>query len=49
MQDPEHIAKLEDAGIAVKVMVGDEYLKYYRELHEKAARYTDWARKRPHK
>ena len=49
MQDPEHIAKLEDAGIAVKVMVGDEYLKYYRELHEKAAKYTEWARKRPHK
>ena len=49
MQDPEHVAKLEDAGIAVKVMVGDEYEKYYRELHEKAARYTDWARKRPHK
>jgi tripartite-type tricarboxylate transporter receptor subunit TctC len=49
MQDPEHVSKLEDAGIAVKVMVGDEYLKYYRELHEKAARYTDWARKRPHK
>lgn len=47
MQDPEHIAKLEDAGIAVKVMVGDEYAKYYRELHEKAARYTEWARKRP--
>ena len=49
MQDPEHVAKLEDAGIAVKVMAGDEYLKYYRELHDKAARYTDWARKRPHK
>ena len=49
MQDPEHVSKLEDAGIAVKVMVGDEYEKYYRELHEKAARYTDWARKRPHK
>ena len=49
MQDPEHIAKLEDAGIAVRVMVGEEYLKYYRELHEKAAKYTEWARKRPHK
>lgn len=49
MQDPEHIKKLEDAGIAVKVMVGDEYVKYYRELHQKAAKYTDWARKRPHK
>jgi tripartite-type tricarboxylate transporter receptor subunit TctC len=49
MQDPEHIKKLEDAGIAVKIMVGDEYMKYYREMHEKAAKYTEWARKRPHK
>jgi tripartite-type tricarboxylate transporter receptor subunit TctC len=49
MADPEHVKKLEDAGIAVKVMVGEEYTKYYRELHDKAAKYTEWARKRPHK
>lgn len=47
MQDPEHVRRLEDAGIAVKVMVGDEYARYYRELHAKAAKYTEWARKRP--
>jgi hypothetical protein len=30
-------------------MVGEEYAKYYKDLHEKAAKYTEWARKRPHK
>jgi len=47
--DPEHVKKMEETGIALKVMVGDEYAKYYRELHAKAAKYTEWARKRPHK
>jgi len=47
--DPEHVKKMEETGIALKVMVGDEYVKYYRELHAKAAKYTEWARKRPHK
>jgi tripartite-type tricarboxylate transporter receptor subunit TctC len=45
MEDPEHIKKLEDAGLAVKIMTGEEYAKYYRELHAKAAKYTEWALK----
>jgi tripartite-type tricarboxylate transporter receptor subunit TctC len=45
MQDPEHVAKLEASGLAVKIMIGDEYAKYYRELHEKAKKYTEWALK----
>ena len=47
--DPEHVKKLEDSGLGIKVMVGEEYAAYYRDLHAKAAKYTDWARKRPHK
>jgi len=43
MANPEHIKKLEDAGLAVKVMVGEEYAKYYRDLHATAKKYTDWA------
>jgi tripartite-type tricarboxylate transporter receptor subunit TctC len=46
MAHPEHVKKMEDAGLAIKVMVGDEYAKYYRDLHAKAAKYTEWARKR---
>jgi len=49
MADPEHVKKLEETGLAIRVMVGAEYEKYYRDLHTKAAKYTEWARKRPQK
>ena len=46
MDDPDHVKKMEEQGLQIKVMVGEEYAKYYRELHAKAAKYTEWARKR---
>ena len=49
MADPEHVKRLEDAGLAVKVMVGAAYEKYYKETHEKAKKYTEWAKTRPQK
>jgi tripartite-type tricarboxylate transporter receptor subunit TctC len=49
MDDPEHVKKMEEAGLGLRVMVGEEYAKYYRELHAKSAKYTEWARSRPHK
>jgi tripartite-type tricarboxylate transporter receptor subunit TctC len=49
MEDPEHVKKMEDAGLALRIMVGEEYAKYYRELHAKAAKYTEWARTRAQK
>ncbi len=49
MADPEHTKKLEEVGLAVKVMVGAEYQAYYDDLHEKAKKYTEWAKKRPQK
>lgn len=49
MEDPEHIQKLESAGLAVKIMVGEEYARYYSEIHAQAKKYTEWARTRPHK
>ena len=49
MDDPEHLKKMEEAGLQLRIMVGEEYAKYYRELHAKAAKYTEWARSRPHK
>jgi tripartite-type tricarboxylate transporter receptor subunit TctC len=49
MEDPDHIAKLETAGLAVKIMVGAEYERYYKETHEKAKKYVEWAKSRPHK
>jgi len=49
MDDPEHLKKMEEAGLQLRIMVGEEYAKYYRELHTKSAKYTEWARSRPHK
>lgn len=49
MEDPEHIQKLESAGLAVKIMVGEEYARYYSETHAQAKKYTEWAKSRPHK
>lgn len=49
MEDPEHVQKLEAAGLAIKIMVGEEYAKYYRETHEQAKKYTEWAKTRAHK
>jgi tripartite-type tricarboxylate transporter receptor subunit TctC len=49
MDDPEHVSKLESQGLAIKVMVGDEYEKYFADTHAKAKKYTDWAKNRPQK
>jgi tripartite-type tricarboxylate transporter receptor subunit TctC len=49
MEDPEHVKKMEEAGLGLRIMVGEEYAKYYRDLHARAAKYTEWARSRPHK
>ena len=46
MDDPDHIKRLEEAGLGIKIMIGDEYAKYYKELHEKAKKYTEWSKKR---
>jgi putative tricarboxylic transport membrane protein len=49
MEDPEHVSKLESQGLAIKIMVGEEYAKYFAEAHAKAKKYTDWAKSRPQK
>jgi len=35
MKDPEHMDKMDKAALAVKPMVGEEYAKYFREMHER--------------
>lgn len=49
MQDPEHQKKMDDVGLAVKIMKGEEYQKYFDETHEKAAKYVEWAKNRAQK
>jgi tripartite-type tricarboxylate transporter receptor subunit TctC len=47
MDDPDHVSKLENQGLAIKVMLGDEYAKYFLDTHAKAKKYTEWAKSRP--
>jgi len=47
MDDPEHVDKLETQGLGIKVMVGEEYAKYFADTHAKAKKYTEWAKSRP--
>ena len=49
MADPDHNKRLEDQGLTVRVMIGDEYARYYKEAHEKARKYVAWAKARPQK
>jgi tripartite-type tricarboxylate transporter receptor subunit TctC len=45
MEDPEHNSKMGKAGLTIKPMVGDEYAKFLRDIHERARTLTDEARK----
>jgi tripartite-type tricarboxylate transporter receptor subunit TctC len=47
MADPEHNKRLEDQGLTVRVMVGDEYKAYYKDIHERSKKYVAWAKARP--
>jgi tripartite-type tricarboxylate transporter receptor subunit TctC len=47
MEDPEHLGKLENQGLAIKIMVGEEYANYFADTHAKAKKYTEWAKSRP--
>jgi len=45
MEDPEHTEKMDKAGLAVKILVGDEYGKYIKEIHETTKKLMEIARK----
>ncbi len=49
MADPDHVKKMDDVGLAVKVMKGEAYAKYFADTHAQAAKYTEWAKSRPQK
>lgn len=44
MENPEHADKMAKAGLAIKIMVGDEYENYIRELHERMKKLVEVAR-----
>ncbi len=49
MEDPEHQKKMDDVGLAVKIMTGAEYQKYFDETHATAKRLVEWSAQRPQK
>ena len=49
MEDPEHVKKLDEVGLATKIMIGAEYQKYYDDMHATAKKYYEWAKSRPQK
>ena len=49
MQDPDHVKKLEEQGLAIKMMKGADYAKYFADIHAQAKKYTEWAKARPQK
>ncbi len=45
MKSPDHLDKMDKAGLAVKPMMGEEFMKYYRDLHERCKPLVEAARK----
>jgi len=46
MMTKEHLDKLEGAGHPVKIMVGEEFVKYYWESYKVAQKWVDYVRKK---
>ena len=46
MMSKEHLDKLEGAGMPVKIMVGEEFVKYYWESFKVAKKWVDYVRKK---
>jgi len=49
MKDPDHVKRMDEQGLGIKALVGEELMTFYREAHEKAAKYVKWAKERPQK
>ena len=45
MEDPEHMKNMDKAGLAIKIMGGDEYGKYIKSLNETVSGLVKEARK----
>lgn len=45
MEDPEHVKNMDKAGLGIKIMMGDEYVKYIKDVHEKVKKLVEEARK----
>lgn len=46
MDDPEHMKKMEEQGLAVRPMLSAEFTAVWKEQHERARKYVAWAKQR---
>ena len=45
IENPEHMEKMDKAGLAIKMMIGDEYSEYIMDVHKKVKKLVEEARK----
>ncbi len=45
MKTPEHVEKMDKVALTIKAMVGEEYARYFREMHERCKPLVEAARK----
>jgi tripartite-type tricarboxylate transporter receptor subunit TctC len=45
MEHPDHIQKMADVGLEVRIMTGKEYADYFAAQHAQATKYVEWAKK----
>lgn len=45
IENPEHNEKMDKAGLGIKIMIGDEYDRYLKELHARVKKLVEEARK----
>jgi len=45
MTNPEHIKKMEEVGLELRMMEGAEFRKYFDDVHATAKKYMEWAKK----
>lgn len=49
MDDPDHVKRMDEVGLALKVMTGAEYQKYFDDMHATAQKYYEFSKKRGQK
>lgn len=46
MADPEHNRRMDDQGLAIKPLVGQDFAKFWGDIHARAIKYVEWSQKR---
>lgn len=46
MSDPEHNRRMDEQGLAIKPLVGQDFAKFWFDVHARAIKYVEWSQKR---